>query len=224
MRGVDDDRQMRQLLEAQGAAEVEDVARVRIEAAVPRSHSTTRRLPSSRMYSAAPKSSSSVAAGPRLSRIGSPVRAAAHSSRDVLHVARADLEHVGEGRDQRDVRLRQRLDHDGEPRPPARFGDQRERLVAQPLEVVRRGARLVGAAAQHRPARVAHGQGRRPDLRLALDRGRSPDQGESTASKAGAAHLEGGRGLRGSLGETIRIRHVVPRDRFSRSGIKKATR
>jgi hypothetical protein len=47
---------------------------------MPRSHSTTRSLPSTRMYSAASKSSSSVAERPRLSKIGRPVRAAARSS------------------------------------------------------------------------------------------------------------------------------------------------
>ena len=62
---------------------------------MPRSQSITFGLPSFRMYSAASSSSSIVALGPRLSSTGSISVADRFQQAIVLHVARADLQHVG---------------------------------------------------------------------------------------------------------------------------------
>ena len=61
----------------------------------PRSHSTMSRLPRWAMYSAAISHSSYVAVSPRLSSTGLPTVADRLQQREVLHVAGADLQHVG---------------------------------------------------------------------------------------------------------------------------------
>ena len=61
----------------------------------PRSHSTTSGLPSARMYSADMSRSFTVALMPRLSSTGVLRLAALLQQVEVLHVAGADLEHVG---------------------------------------------------------------------------------------------------------------------------------
>ena len=74
----------------------------------------------------------------------------------VLHVARADLEHVGVARDQRHVGRRHHLGDDRQAGLVARGGQDLQALLAQAPEVVGRGARLEGAAAQHvRAGRLA---------------------------------------------------------------------
>ena len=75
---------------------------------MPRSHSTMSRLPRCAMYSAAISHSSMVACMPRLSITGLPHCADGLQQPEVLHVAGADLEHVGVRRDQVDVVRRRR--------------------------------------------------------------------------------------------------------------------
>ena len=70
---------------------------------MPRSQSITLGLPSLRMYSAASSSSSIVALGPRLSSTGFVDLADRFQQAVVLHVAGADLQHVGVFGDQVDV-------------------------------------------------------------------------------------------------------------------------
>ena len=70
---------------------------------MPRSHSTTSWLPATTMYSAAISHSSIVADSPRLSSTGMRVLADRAQQCEVLHVARADLQHVGIARDELDV-------------------------------------------------------------------------------------------------------------------------
>ena len=60
-------------------------------------------MPSLRMYSAAISSSSSVELRPRLSSAGMPRAADLAQQRVVLHVARADLDHVGDLGDRLEV-------------------------------------------------------------------------------------------------------------------------
>ena len=90
------DRQVRELLEHRDRRQVEREAvggLERADAALAQHH---RSLPSLRMYSAAISSSSSVADSPRLSSTGTPGAADLGQQRVVLHVARADLDHVGD--------------------------------------------------------------------------------------------------------------------------------
>ena len=68
--------------------------------------------------------------------------------REVLHVARADLEDVGVLGDHRERLDVHHLGHDLEARLLARQGEQLEALLGEPLELVGAGARLVGAAAE----------------------------------------------------------------------------
>ena len=119
---------------------------------MPRSHSITFGLPSLRMYSAAISSSSSVADRPRLSSTGLPGAADLGQQRVVLHVARADLDHVGDLEHRLEVARVHQLGDDRQPGLGLGLGEQPQALLPEPLEGVRRGARLVGAAAEHRRA------------------------------------------------------------------------
>ena len=105
-------------------------------------------LPPARMYSAESSHSSIVAEMPRFSSTGFRDAAQLAEQREVLHVARADLEDVGVLVDQLDltdvhhfgdqlqiVLIRSRTQH------PQTF-------LAEPLEAVGRASRLEGAAAQ----------------------------------------------------------------------------
>ncbi len=122
---------------------------------IPRSHSITFGLPSLRMYSAAISSSSSVADSPRLSSAGPPGAADLGEQRVVLHVARADLDHVGDLQHGVEVAHVHQLGDDRQARLGLRLGEQAQALLAEPLEGVGGGAGLVGAAAQQRRAGVA---------------------------------------------------------------------
>ena len=80
----------------------------------------------------------------------------------------------------------------GRPVSALRLGQQLQALQAEALEGVRRGARLVGAAAQHRRAGVAHDAGGLERLLARLDRARPGDQREMLAADLAAADLEDG--------------------------------
>ena len=85
-----------------GTAEMSRVLRVAgSKVRMPRSQSTTSRLPRWAMYSAAISHSSMVAVIPRLSSTGLPALADGLQQPEVRHVAGADLEHVGVLRDDR---------------------------------------------------------------------------------------------------------------------------
>ena len=149
---------------------------------MPRSHSITFGLPSLSTYSAAISSSSSVAESPRLISTGRPGAADLGQQRVVLHVARADLDHVGHFEHRLDVARVHQLGDDRQPGLLLGLGEQAQALRAEPLEAVRRRARLVGAAAEHRRA------GSRPPVRDAdqlvarLDRAGPGDQREVVAA------------------------------------------
>ena len=81
--------------------------------------------------------------------------------RVVLHVAGADLDHVGHLEHRLEVARVHQLGDDRQAGLLARLGEQPQALLAEALEGVRRGARLVGAAAEHRAAGVAHDPGGR---------------------------------------------------------------
>ena len=70
------------------------------------------------------------------------------------------------------------------------LGEQAQALDAEPLERVRRGARLVGAAAQHVGAGLLDDPPGREQLVARLDRARAGDQAEVVAADLRAADVE----------------------------------
>ena len=127
---------------------------------IPRSHSITASLPSLRMYSAAISSSSSVLESPRLSSTGQPRAPDLRQQRVVLHVAGADLDHVGDLEHLLEIAQVHQLGHDRQPSLLLGLLQQPQTLLTEALERVRRGAGLVGAAAEHRGAGVARPRAR----------------------------------------------------------------
>jgi hypothetical protein len=69
--------------------------------------------------------------------------------REILHVARADLEHVGVLTDQVHVFGAHDLGYHREAGEFTSFAQNLQRFNSQSLELIRRGARFVGSAAQH---------------------------------------------------------------------------
>ena len=112
------------------------------------------------MYSAAIKSSLIVAEQAALEQHGPSHASELGEQREVLHVARADLQHVGVLGDEIDLPRVHHLGDDRQAGLGAHLGEDLERVGAQALERVRRRARLERAAAKHRRAGVAHGGGR----------------------------------------------------------------
>ena len=105
-----------------------------------------------------------------------PARADRLEQPDVGHVAGADLEHVGVLGDDGHVAGVDDLGDDRQPGGHADVGEDLERRDAEPLEGVRRGARLEGAAAQQRGAgALGHLRGLER-LVAALDRARAGDE------------------------------------------------
>ena len=98
--------------------------------------------------------------------------------RVVLHVARADLDHVGDGDDGLDVPRVHQLGDDRQAGLLLGLGEQPQALLSEALEGVGRGAGLVGAAAEQRGAGVAHGAGGDQDLVARLDGARPGDERE----------------------------------------------
>ena len=81
---------------------------------MPRSHSITFGLPWATMYSADISSSLMVELRPRFSRTGRPHLPSVFQQREVLHVARADLQDVGVLGDQIDVAVAHHFGDDAE--------------------------------------------------------------------------------------------------------------
>ena len=96
-----------------------------------------------------------VAAMPRLSSTGLPSFPTVLQQRIVLHVARADLDAVGVLGDESRALFVHRLGDDRQSRFLARACEQLEPLDSEPLERVRRAARLERAAAQRTSRRRA---------------------------------------------------------------------
>ena len=115
---------------------------------------------------------------PRLSITGLPALADRLQQPEVRHVAGADLQHVGVLGDDVDVAGVDDLGDDRQAGHLAHVGEDLEALLAQALEGVRRGPRLVGAAAEQRGARGLGHLGRLEGLLGGLDRARAGDEGE----------------------------------------------
>ena len=139
---------------------------------------------------------------PRLSSTGFCARADLAQQREVLHVARADLQDVGVAAPP--ARTCCRVHHLADHRQAVGVGgaaQDAQALLAQALERVRRGARLVGAAAHHGRARLRHRRGDGERLLLPLDRARAGHQREPAAADGAApdrdhrvGRVEGARG------------------------------
>src|SRR4051794_5343019 len=98
--------------------------------------------------------------------------------REVRHVARAELDHVGDLDDCLEIAHVHQLGHDRHAGDFLGLLQEAQALDAETLERVRRGARLVRAAAQELRARVLH-RVRRVEQHLArLDRARAGDHHE----------------------------------------------
>jgi hypothetical protein len=117
------------------------------------------------------------------------------------------LNHVDVFGHARDLRFGKRFD-DGRKAVASRGArDERQRVVAETLEIVGRRARFVGAAAQHRAARRADEARRFVDLRLALDRTRAADSDEAAVSEDDAARADASVRFGRTLDQTIGGRH-----------------
>ena len=101
---------------------------------------------------------------------------------EVVHVARADLDHVRDLGDRRDVARIEELGDDRQARLLARLGEDLEALRAEALERVRRGARLERAAAEHRRAGRGDRARRLERLLARLDRARPRDEPEEAVA------------------------------------------
>ena len=173
MARVDDDRQVRDLLDGSDGAQIERIARIRLVSA----------------YAALAEYDVVVTAGHDVLRRVEPLadgrgKAALQEYRrmhladffeqlEVLHVARTDLDHVGILRDQFDVVDVHDLRHDLEPRLVRRLAQHLQPLFRQSLEIIGRSARLEGTAAQELGAVLLHALGRFHELLHALDSARS---------------------------------------------------
>ena len=183
---------------------VKRVARSNVR--MPRSQSITCEFPSRSTYSAAISSSSIVADGPALQEHRLVRAADLGEEREVLHVPRADLDHVGRVDDRLDVAGVHQLGHDRQARLLARLLEDLEPLLPEALERVRGRARLERAAAQHARARVLHGVRREQRLLPVLDGARPGDQAEVAVTDAPAAHVDHGRAAAGlARDELVRL-------------------
>ena len=117
---------------------------------MPRSHRITWELPRATMYSAAISNSLMVALRPRLSMHGLAQLAHRLQQREVLHVARADLEDVGVARPRASsVAVSFTSVMTRRPVSSRASASSLQALLLQALELVGAGAGLEGAAAQH---------------------------------------------------------------------------
>ena len=107
--------------------------------------------------------------------------------REVLHVARADLDDIGPFRHQIEGLGVERLGHDAQAESLPDFGHDLQRLKTQALKSVRRSARLVGAAAEELRAGRGHMTGNGKSLFAALDRTGTGDDSEVAPADGGIA-------------------------------------
>ena len=120
--------------------------------------------------------------------------------RVVLHVAGAELDHVGDLGDRLDVARVHQLGDDRQPGLGLGLGEQAQALLPEALEGVRARARLVGAAAEE--ARAARGDRARRghDLVARLDRARPGDEAEVVAADLAPVDLDDRALVRAQLG------------------------
>src|SRR5579872_3548790 len=102
----------------------------------------------------------------------------AFQQREILHVAGADLDDVGIFFDQIERLVIDRFGDDPHPELLAHFGHDTKGFLAESLERVRRGAGLVGAAAEELGSGFLHALGHGEGLFAAFNRARSGNDGE----------------------------------------------
>ena len=123
---------------------------------------------------------------------GAAAAAQHFEQREVLHVARADLQDVGVFGDQVDVAVAHDLGDDSETGGFTRFGEQFQAFAFHALEIVGRSAGLKRAAAQDGGAGRGDGFGRFHDLLFAFDGAGAGHGDELIAANFGAADFDDG--------------------------------
>ena len=137
VRGIENYRKMRELFETQRAAEIADVARVRIEAADATLAEHDIRIAFNENVLRGEQQLVERCRWPALEKNREARSRGGTQEWDVLHVARADLHHVGICRNELHVRFRERLGDDRQIVTRARIRDERQPRIAEPLEIVR---------------------------------------------------------------------------------------
>ena len=122
---------------------------------------------------------------PRFSRMGLRSRPACFEQREVLHVARADLDHVGPFGHQFEGLVVDRFGDDAQPEAIADLGHDLERVEAEPLKSVGRGAGFVGASAEELRAGGGNLLGDGEGLLAALDGAGTGDDGQVSPANGG---------------------------------------
>ena len=119
-------------------------------------------------------------------------RANFFEKREVLHVASADLEHVGIVGYELDVGHGHDFGDHLQPVTVTGLAQQAQTLLLQALETVRAGAGLVGAASQEAASGRGDGFCASHDLPFGFDRARTGDDGELVAADRSIAGLHHG--------------------------------
>ena len=162
------------------------------------------------MYSAASSNSSNVAEGPRFNNTGRPLRPHGFQEAEVLHVPRADLQHVGIAGDQGHVAGGNHLGHKRQAGLLPGRGQNLQAVFLQSLKTVGTGAGFERAAAQGRGPPGLHGMGHIEQLSLVLHGTGPGNHAQMIASNGQAAGADDGRlRLGGAAGEPIGARLAV---------------
>ena len=130
------------------------------------------------------------AAEATLEKNGAAAFAEGFEEHEVLHIARADLHHVGVLGDEVNVAVSHHLGDDGEAGGFLGFLEELETFLFESLKIVGRGARLEGAAAEEFRARFGHRIGGAHDLFLAFDRTRAGNDDKFVAADFRAVHAD----------------------------------
>ena len=112
--------------------------------------------------------------------------------REVLHVASANLKHVGELGHHINLRRLHHLRDDGETRALPRLREEAEPIKTEPLEGVRRGARLEGPAAEEGRPCVGYALRNFKELVARFNRAGARHQRQGAAADQRIAHFDNG--------------------------------
>ena len=132
---------------------------------------------------------------------------------EILHVPRADLQHIGVVGDQFHLLDRHHFGDDRQPGLLARQGQQFQPFLGQSLEGIGIGARLERPAAQADRAGFLHGVGDFQQLRFALDAARPGDHADLLAADRSRRHRPARRDDRSLLLDLPRRHFVRGEDR-----------
>ena len=194
MRRVGDDRQVRELVHHRDGREVEEVAGRRVEAADAALAQNHVVVPLGQEVLGGQEELLDRRRQAALQEHRLPGAAGRLEEREVLHVARADLDDVRDFPYGPHAFGVHRLRADQEARLFARFGQKPQSGSPQALERIGRGAGLPGAAAEDHGASLLHLAGRLEDLALGLD-GARPRDGRDLRAAHGDAAREANHGV-----------------------------